>query len=72
MLNNKLILATICARGGSKGIKNKNIRLLKNKPVIIYSLDLLSKSKYIDEYIIKLNTKGRNILQVIKYQELTL
>lgn len=31
-------LCTICARGGSKGIKSKNIRQLLDKPLIAYSL----------------------------------
>ena len=31
-------LCTICARGGSKGVKNKNIRDLLGKPLIAYSL----------------------------------
>lgn len=33
------ILATICARGGSKGIPNKNIRLLLGKPLIAYTIE---------------------------------
>lgn len=31
-------ICTICARGGSKGVKNKNIRDLLGKPLIAYSL----------------------------------
>jgi N-acylneuraminate cytidylyltransferase/CMP-N,N'-diacetyllegionaminic acid synthase len=31
-------IATICARGGSKGVKNKNIRELNGKPLIAYSI----------------------------------
>jgi CMP-N,N'-diacetyllegionaminic acid synthase len=31
-------LCTICARGGSKGITNKNIRQLLDRPLIAYSL----------------------------------
>jgi CMP-N,N'-diacetyllegionaminic acid synthase len=31
-------LCTICARGGSKGVKNKNIRDLLGKPLIAYSV----------------------------------
>lgn len=32
------ILITICARGGSKGIPGKNIKILNNHPLIYYSL----------------------------------
>lgn len=31
-------ICTICARGGSKGVKNKNIRELLGKPLIAYSI----------------------------------
>ena len=31
-------ICTICARGGSKGVKNKNIRDLLGKPLIAYSI----------------------------------
>ena len=37
------ILAIICARGGSKGIKNKNIRPLLGKPLIAYTIEYLKK-----------------------------
>ena len=33
------ILITIAARGGSKGVKNKNVRLLKGKPLISYTIE---------------------------------
>jgi len=33
------LLAIIAARGGSKGVKNKNIRLLAGKPLIAYSIE---------------------------------
>lgn len=33
------ILLTICARGGSKGVKNKNIRHLMGKPLIAYTIN---------------------------------
>lgn len=33
------VLCTICARGGSKGIKNKNIRLINGKPLIAYTIE---------------------------------
>lgn len=40
-MNNLLI--TICARGGSKGVKNKNIRELGGKPLIFYTIDQAKK-----------------------------
>lgn len=39
MSNNYKILCTICARGGSKGIKNKNIQPLFGKPLIVYTIE---------------------------------
>ncbi len=33
------IIATICCRGGSKGVKQKNIRLLRGKPLIAYTIE---------------------------------
>jgi len=37
------ILVTICARGGSKGVKNKNIRELDGKPLIYYTIEAAKK-----------------------------
>lgn len=33
------IICTICARGGSKGVPGKNIRMLMGKPLIAHSID---------------------------------
>jgi CMP-N-acetylneuraminic acid synthetase len=37
------ILGTVCARGGSKGVPNKNIRLLCGKPLIAYTIEYLKQ-----------------------------
>lgn len=37
------ILVTICARGGSKGIPGKNIKLIGGKPLLSYTIDLAKK-----------------------------
>ena len=42
----------IPARGGSKGIKDKNITLLCGKPLIYWTLDALEKSDFVAENII--------------------
>jgi CMP-N,N'-diacetyllegionaminic acid synthase len=36
-------LITICARGGSKGIRGKNIRMLNGKPLIAYTIETAQK-----------------------------
>ncbi|MDH5645513.1 MAG: acylneuraminate cytidylyltransferase family protein, partial [Candidatus Heimdallarchaeota archaeon] len=40
---NHRILATICARGGSKGFPKKNIQLLAGKPLIAHTILFLKK-----------------------------
>ncbi|ANY66979.1 flagellar modification protein B [Paenibacillus sp. BIHB 4019] len=37
-------LCTICARGGSKGVENKNIRDMHGKPLIAYSIEVAKRS----------------------------
>lgn len=46
------ILAVIPARAGSKGIPNKNIRLVNNKPLIYYSIKNALESKWITDVIV--------------------
>ena len=55
---NKKILAITLARGGSKGVKNKNIKLLNGKPLIYYTIREALKSKYIDDYIVSTDSLG--------------
>lgn len=52
MYNNNKILVVIPARGGSKGIPRKNIRLLDNKPLISYSIDIAKSSEYVDDVVV--------------------
>lgn len=44
---NKKILAIITARGGSKGIPGKNLKILNGKPLIYYTINEAKKSKYL-------------------------
>jgi CMP-N,N'-diacetyllegionaminic acid synthase len=52
LLKNKKILALVPARGGSKGIKNKNLKLINKKPLIQYTLDFINSLKFIDLKIV--------------------
>ena len=51
-LVNLNILGITLARGGSKGVKRKNIKDLLGKPLIQYTIDEALESKYLDEYIV--------------------
>lgn len=46
------VYAIIPARAGSKGVKNKNIRPLKGKPLIVYSIEAALQSKAFDRVIV--------------------
>jgi len=64
MFNNKEILAIIPARGGSKSIPKKNIKLLGDKPLIAYTIKEALKSKYIDRVIV--STDDKEIANIAK------
>jgi N-acylneuraminate cytidylyltransferase/CMP-N,N'-diacetyllegionaminic acid synthase len=46
------IIAIIPARGGSKGLPNKNILPLQGKPMIAYTIEEARKSKYIQAVVV--------------------
>ncbi|MBC8578964.1 acylneuraminate cytidylyltransferase family protein [Zhenhengia yiwuensis] len=64
MYKDKKILAIIPARGGSKGIKNKNIVDLCNRPLISYSIIAALESKYIDKVVV--STDSEEIAEVAR------
>ena len=51
------ILCTICARGGSKGLKNKALKKIFNKPLISYTIKQAIKSKTFDEIVLSTDSK---------------
>lgn len=61
--NNKTC-AFIFARGGSKGVRGKNIRELAGKPLIAYAIEAAKNSKYIDRVIV--STDSEDIARVAR------
>ncbi len=57
MKKNKKVICIICARGGSKGLKNKNLRKILNKPLIYYPIKAAKDSKVIDKIIVTTDSK---------------
>lgn len=47
-----MIVAGIFARGGSKGVPRKNIRLIAGKPLIAYAIEAARQSALIDRVIV--------------------
>lgn len=62
MYKGRSILAVIPARGGSKGILRKNIKMLGGKPMLAWSIEAAQKSKYIDRIIV--STEDEEIAKI--------
>jgi CMP-N,N'-diacetyllegionaminic acid synthase len=58
------ILCTICARGGSKGVKNKNIKNINGIPLIAYTIEQAKASKLFEHIVI--STDNDNIAKIAK------
>ena len=52
MFKKKTVLAIVIARGGSKGIKLKNLRKINNKTLIWHVGRVIKEMKYLDKAII--------------------
>lgn len=50
-------IAIIPARSGSKGLKDKNIRLLNGKPLLAYSVEAALESKMFDEVMVSTDSE---------------
>lgn len=58
------ILITICARGGSKGIPGKNIKILNGKPLIAYTIEIANKFAENHSASISISTDDIEIKQI--------
>jgi CMP-N,N'-diacetyllegionaminic acid synthase len=52
MIGNQKLLGIIPARGGSKGIPRKNVRLVKGKPLIAWTIEQANQSKFLDRVVL--------------------
>ncbi len=57
-------ICIIAARGGSKGVPNKNIRLLGKKPLIAHTIESAIKSKLFSSVIV--STENKKIADIAK------
>jgi len=57
-----MILGVIPARGGSKGIPRKNIRMIAGKPLIAWTIEAALKAKLLDRLVV--STEDREIARI--------
>ena len=57
-------LCTICMRGGSQGVKNKNCKLINGKPLMYYTIRQAIKAKIFDHVMV--STDSKKILKIAK------
>ena len=60
------ILITLCARGGSKGIPGKNIKLLNGKPLIFFSINVAKQFADFHQADITLSTDDEAIRNTVQ------
>ncbi|UYW00508.1 acylneuraminate cytidylyltransferase family protein [Flavobacterium agricola] len=58
------VLAIIPARGGSKGVPDKNIKMLGNKPLIVHAIDCAKQASLVSEIVV--TTDSDEIIDVVK------
>lgn len=52
------VLATICARGGSRGVPGKNLRVLGGRPLIEYTLDCARACPAVDRLVVSTDSEA--------------
>lgn len=62
MIHDNTVLGVIPARGGSKGVPRKNIRMADGKPLIAWTIEEALKSEYIDRLV--LSSEDPEIMEV--------
>lgn len=57
MLNQYHVTVLIPARGGSKRLPRKNVKLLCDKPLIAWTIDVAKASKFVDQIVVSTDDK---------------
>ena len=63
-------ISIILSRGGSKGLKSKNILPFNGKPLLFWTIDQLKKSNEVDE--IFLSSDSEEILDIGRDEDINL
>lgn len=66
------ILFTICGRAGSKGFQNKNLKSMRDVPLVYYTLAVIAEYKRIhneDNVIVAVNTDSETLCELVRKQD---
>lgn len=58
------VLGIIPARGGSKGVPRKNIRLAAGKPLLVWTIEAAQQSKYLERWVV--STEDAEITEIAR------
>lgn len=64
MIGDRRVLAIVPARGGSKGLPRKNLRPLRGRPLVAWSIAAASGSRYVDRIVV--STEDDEIAEVAR------
>lgn len=64
MIGDRSVLAVIAARGGSKGLPGKNLRPLRGRPLIAWTIEAARGSRFVDRLI--LSSDDAEIIRVAR------
>lgn len=62
-----LIIGAVCARGGSKGVPRKNLRLLLDKPLIAHTIECARQCPALDRVVV--STDDHEIAEIARYYD---
>ena len=68
MYKKNKIIGIIPARGGSKGVPKKNIKLINDKPLLTWTIEQANNSKYLDKIFV--STDSKEIADIAKKSKL--
>lgn len=66
MYNNKTVSAIVLIAGNSTRFNstiNKNLLEINNKPIFLYSLDILNSNQYIDNILVVIREVDKDLVQ---------
>lgn len=66
MINNQKVLALIPARSGSKGLVDKNIRILNGRPLLGWPIQSANASEFVDKVVVSTDSISYSNIAIVQ------